>query len=172
MPRLTYLLIPLVAACGLDEFDVDQPIPEQAIQGSGIPAPLAALFPLPLDLDLQAKIKEQKNAGSVDKITLSSLRLTITATRRPPGDTDDWSFVESVEVFVASRAPNTTLPKVKIASVANPGAVEVMEFAVEPGVNLRRYVEEGARVDTRGSGTIPADDVSYDGLAVFSVDVL
>jgi hypothetical protein len=167
-----FCLALLTTACGLDEFDIDQPVPEQAIQGSGIPAPLASLFPLPLDLDLQAKIDEQEDAGSVDKITLASLHLTITATRRPAGDTDDWSFVESVEVFVASSKSGTSLPKVKIASVANPGAVEIMEFTVEAGVDLRPYVEEGAQVDTVGRGTIPVDDVSYDGLGVFTVDVL
>jgi hypothetical protein len=165
-------LLLAITACGLDEFDIDQPVPEQAIQGSGIPAPLAALFPLPLDLDLQAKIDEQEDAGSVDKITLASLRLTITPTRKPAGDSDDWSFVESVEVFVESTRSGTALPKVKIASVASPGAVEVMEFDVERGVDLRPYVEEGAMVDTLGSGTIPVDDVSYDGLGVFTVDVL
>jgi hypothetical protein len=160
-----------LTACGLDEFDIDQPVPEQAIQGSGIPAPLAALFPLPLDLDLQEKIDEQKDAGSVEKITLASLHLTITATRRPAGDTDDWSFVESIDVFVASTKSGTTLPEVKIASVANPGAVEIMEFAVAD-VDLRPYVEEGAQVETAGRGTLPVDDVSYDGLGVFTVDVL
>jgi hypothetical protein len=172
--RFAFIICACLAAagCGLDEFDLDQPVPEQAIQGSGIPAPLAALFPLPLDLDLQARIDEQTDAGSVDKITLASLRLTITATRRPSGDTDDWSFVESVDVSVSSSKSGSSLPKVKIASIRNPGAVQDMDFAVEPGVDLRPYVEEGATVETLGSGTIPTDDVSYDGLGVFTVDVL
>ena len=49
-----------LAACGVADFDVSQPVPEQRVQGSGIPAPLAALFPLPLSLDLSAKIDRRE----------------------------------------------------------------------------------------------------------------
>ena len=46
-----------IAGCGIADFDVDQPVPAQTVQGSGIPAPLAAVFPLPLNLDISSKIK-------------------------------------------------------------------------------------------------------------------
>jgi len=163
----------LVAAsgCGIADFDVDQPVVEQRIQGSGIPAPLAALFPLPLSLDLESKIKAH-DTGPIGRITLSSLELDITKTSEPAGDSDDWAFVTHVDVFVSSTKSGTTLPKVKIASVDQPGAVRAMTFTVEGGVDLKPYIDEGSQVDSSGSGTVPSDDVTYDGKAVFTVHPL
>ncbi|CAN5249486.1 hypothetical protein BH11MYX1_BH11MYX1_14720 [soil metagenome] len=159
-----------LAGCGIADFDVSQDVPEQAVQGSNIPAPLGALFPLPLSLDLAQKIKAQ-NTGPIGTVTLSSLALTITKTDEPAGDTDDWSFVTSVEVFVESTKSGTTLPKVKIASVSAPGAVQVMNFKVE-NVDVKPYIDEGSQVDTSGTGMVPSDDVSYDGVSTFTVHPL
>jgi hypothetical protein len=161
----------LATGCGIADFDVTQPVPEQMIQGSGLPAPLAALFPLPLSLDLEAKIKEQ-DTGPIDSVTLASLELTITATSKPGTDADDWSFVTHVDVFVESTKQGSSLPKVKLATVDNPGAVQTMTFTIEPGVNLKPYVDEGSQVDSTGAGTIPSDDVSYNGAGVFTVHPL
>ena len=47
-PRAFLVVASLATGCGIADFDVDQPVAEQMIEGSGIPAPLAALFPLPL----------------------------------------------------------------------------------------------------------------------------
>ncbi len=173
MVAMHRFLIAVVAltGCGIADFDVDQAVPEQMVQGSSIPSPLAALFPLPLSLDLNQKIKTQ-DTGPIGTITLSSLSLTITKTDEPAGDTDDWSFVTSVDVFVESTKSGTTLPKVKIASVASPGAVQVMNFAVQGGVDIKPYIDEGSQVDTSGTGMVPADDVSYDGASTFTVHPL
>jgi hypothetical protein len=153
------------------DFDIDQPLPEQRVQGSPIPGPLQILFPLPLDLDLSAKIKEHET-GPIDSVTLSSLELTITATDRPAGDTDDWSFVESIHVFVKSGQSGSSLPRVEIANVASPGAVTTLSFHCNGDVNLDPYVNEGSVIETEGKGTLPADDVSYDGKGVFTVHPL
>ena len=70
------VLYPVLAAagCGIADFDVDQPVPAQTVQGSGLPAPLAAIFPLPLSLDISSKIKA-RDTGPIDGVTLSSLTL-------------------------------------------------------------------------------------------------
>ena len=158
-------LVMAIAGCGITDFDVDQPVPAQTIQGSGIPAPLAAIFPLPLNLDLESKIKA-KDTGPIDSVTLSSLTLHITSSG------GDWSFVTSVDVFVASTKAGTALAKVKIASVSSPGAVQTLTFNVEHGVNLKPYIDEGSQVDSNGSGTQPTHDVSFDGTGVFTVHPL
>lgn len=157
-----------VSACSIADFDLDQAIPEQVVPGTPIPGPLAALFPIPIDLDIGSKIK-QRETGPIDSVTLSALSLTITATDTPSGDSDDWSFVTSIEVFVKSTKSGSSLPKVKIASVSSPGAVQTMTFDVDGSVNLKPYVEEGAQVDSNGSGTAPSDDVSYAGDSTFTV---
>src|SRR3954468_21771716 len=132
-----------LGGCSVTDFDIDQPLPEQRVQGSPIPGPLQILFPLPLDLDLSAKIKEHET-GPIDSVTLSSLELTITATDRPAGDTDDWSFVESIHVFVKSGQSGSSLPRVEIANVASPGAVTTLSFHCNGDVNLDPYVNEGS----------------------------
>jgi hypothetical protein len=163
--------IVLCAGCGdLVAFDIEQALPEQRVQGSPLPGPLAALFPLPLDLDLAAEI-EKRDPGPIDRIAIASLSLSITDTARTGGDIDDWAFVESIRVFVKSSRQGSSLPRVEIASVNAPGAVTTMTFQVT-GVNLKPYVNEGSIVESEGRGTLPPDDVTYDGAAVFTVHPL
>ncbi len=169
MYRFHCLLLASLSACsGVADFDLEQPIPEQKVTGSPIPGPLQVLFPLPLDLDLSAKIRAQ-TTGPIDSVTLASLELSITAASKPAGDSDDWSFVEEIHVFVKSSKSGSSLPRVEIAHINAPGTVTTMKFAVEDSVNLDPYVNEGSVIDTEGRGTLPPDDVSYDGVGVFTV---
>jgi hypothetical protein len=144
---------------------------EQRVTGSALPGPLAGLFPLPLSLDISQAIKEMET-GPIDSVTLRSLKLTITATAQTGGDTDDWSFVESVHVFVESSKAGSALPRLEIASVTSPGAVTTMTFDVDESVNLNPYVNEGSVVEGESAGTVPQDDVTFDGAAVFTIHPL
>jgi hypothetical protein len=169
---MRYILVCLaLAACGVTDFDADQPIQEQVVAGSPIPGPLQLLFPIPLNLDISAQIKA-KDTGPIDSVTLKSLTLSITKTDEPSGDSDDWSFLTSVDVYVSSTKSGSSLPKVKIASVASPGAVRDVKFTVEAGVNLKPYIDEGSMVEGQCSGNAPPEDVSYDGQATFTVHPL
>jgi len=162
------MLVTLAASgCGLVDFDVDQAIPAQMIPGSTVPTPISTLFPVPLSLDLSSKIKQQ-NTGAINSVTLSSLELTITA---PANGSVDWSFVDQVDLFVESTKTGTTLAKVKLASATKPTG-QVLNFTVEGGVNLKPYVDEGAQVDSSGTGHAPSATVTYDGKAVFTVHPL
>jgi hypothetical protein len=161
-PRWAAALAIVIGGCGIADFDVEQPVPQQTIQGSGIPAPLAAIFPLPLTLDLESKIKA-KETGPIDSVTLSSLTLQITSTG------GDWGFVQNIDVSVESTKSGTTLQKAKIASVSSPGAVRTLAFDVEGGVNLKPYIDEGSQVTSSGTGTQPTQDVTFDGRGVFTV---
>ncbi len=160
-----------VASCGIADFDLDQPLPEQRIDGSNLPGPLASLFQIPVTLDLEAEI-QKRTTGPIDSVTLTSLSLDITTTDLPSGDRDDWSFVEEIHVFVRSSQTGSALPRVEIARAASPGSVPTIEFEIVPGVDLKPYVDEGSVVESTGRGRVPEDDVSYDGLAVFTVHPL
>lgn len=164
------IAIAACAGCSIADFDITQSVPEQRVQGSPLPGPLAALFPLPLDLDLSSRIQE-RDSGPIDRITIASLSLTITDTARPGGDTDDWLFVESVRVFVKSSLQDSPLPRVEIAKVDAPAAGTTLAFDVT-GVNLKPYVDEGSTVESEGSGMLPPDDVTYTGTAIFTVHPL
>ncbi len=160
------LLVSLITVmgCGIADFDISQSIPAQTIPGSQVPTPLSGVFPLPLNLDLNSQI-QSRNTGAINAITLSSLTLHITSSG------SDWSFVKTVDVSVESTKSGTTLPKVKIASVASPGpgAVQTMSFEVEGSVNLKPYVDEGSQVDSAGTGTEPTSNVTFDGTTVFTI---
>lgn len=166
----TVVLI-VLAGCGVTDFDITQPVVEQRVQGSPLPGPLAVLFPLPLDIDISQKIKEMET-GPIDRVTLSKLTLTITATAMPSGDTDTWKFVDDIRVFVKSSQSGSALPRVEIASVHAPGAVTTMTFDVRADVDLQPYVEEGSVVEGESAGTLPEDDVTYAGEGVFTVHPL
>ena len=170
-PMRSLFLVVVIGGCGITDFDISQPVPEQFVQGSSLPAPIAALFPIPLSLDLSAEIQKQ-TTGPIDSITLSSLELAITATDQPASDSDDWSFVDEIHVFVRSSVDGSSLPRVEIASAIAPGAVTTLTFTVDSGVDLKPYVDEGSVVDSEASGTVPPDDVSYDGEGVFTVHPL
>jgi hypothetical protein len=161
----------VVAGCGVTDFDINQPVVEQRVTGSPLPGPLAVLFPLPLSIDLSAKIKA-KDTGPIDSVNLTKLELSITATAMTSGDTDDWSFVDSIHVYVKSNKNGTTLPRVEIANVMNPGAVKTMNFECIETVDLNPYVNEGSTVEGESSGRLPEDDVTYDGEGTFTVHPL
>ena len=110
--------------------------------------------------------------GPIDSVTLKSLTLSITSTGVESGDTDDWSFVDEIHVFVKSNKSGTTLPRVEIANISNPGAVQTLTFTVDGDVDINPYVNEGSTVEGESSGTAPADEVTYDGKAVFTVHPL
>ena len=161
----SFALLVFACGCSLADFDIDQPVPAQNIQGSPLPGPLASLFPLPLSLDLSSQIKAM-DTGPIGSVTLSSLTLTITS---PADGSQDWSFVQTVDVFVESTKSGTTLPKVQIANITSPGKVATMHFDVAAGVNLDPYINEGSQVDSTGMGDAPMHDMTYDGTGVFTV---
>jgi hypothetical protein len=150
-----------LAACGITDFDVSQPVPSQTVPGSPLPGPLAAVFPIPLSLDLSQQIKSM-DTGPISSVTLSSLGLTITSA-------GDWSFVSEIDVYVSSTKSGSTLPRVEIAHVTSPGPTTSLSFDVDSSVDLNPYINEGSEVDGEGSGQAPAMDVTYDGQGVFTV---
>jgi len=160
----------VLAGCGLTDFDISQPLPEQEVSGSPVPSPISGLFPLPLNVDLTTKIRKQ-TTGPIDSVNLTSLSLKITGTQQTGDDFDDWAFIDEIHVFVKSTMDGSTLERVEIAGTGAPGEVQQFSFEVL-NVNLRDYVAEGSVVETEGFGTLPPDPVSYDGQAVFTVHPL
>lgn len=165
MRKATYLgvcLSVLGGACSLAEFDIEQNIPEQTIQGTPFGV-LAQFFDIPIQIEIQAKIKEQET-GPIDSITLKSLVFRVTS------DDDDWGFVDSVDLFVDSTKEGSSLSQhVKVAHGDKPGAITSYSLTSVSGVNLLPYVEEGAELTAEAKGSAPPDDVSFAGIATFHV---
>lgn len=154
-----------VLACSSVPVTITRAIPEQFVAGNPLSPvlPSGLEFPIPLDVDLEAE-SEAMNAGPVRRVTLESVRLDITETEEPAGDTDDWDFVSSIRVFVESSASGSDLPRVQVAELdPTPDGARVLQLQTDTSVNLKPYVEEGARLVAEVSGQAPPDDVSYGG---------
>lgn len=171
--RLPFALVFVVglAGCGVTDFEVSQDIEEQTIPGSALPELLGQFFEFPLELDIRGEI-EAMETGPIDGVYLSGLSLTITETATSAGDSDDWSFVRTVDVFIASSVEGSALPQVKVATATDPGAATVMSFVPVAGLNLLPYVNEGSVMTAEADADAPPDDVSYLGRAVFRVEPL
>lgn len=169
--RGIWVLLLFAAGCGITNVDLDEPIPEQTIAGSNLPVGLGAFFQFPIHLNIQQDLDAMKT-GTASSVKLTSIAVTITDAARPQGDSDDWSFVDSIDVYVESTKSGTTLERKKVATITSPGAVETMDFTIVPDVELLPYVQEGVEMTTDSSGTEPPDDVSFDGTASFTVDVI
>ncbi len=165
----------LLSACSLPfdfNFDINvaRDVPEQSIPGSPVAGPPAAMIALPIQVAVGSEIAAM-NSGSIDSVTLGAMYLDITATGEPSGDSDDWSFVDRVDLYVESTMNGTTLPRLKVAAAVAPGAVTHLEFLPED-VNLLPYIHEGCALSAAATGRVPADEVSYDGKVTFRISPL
>jgi hypothetical protein len=160
--------VPLAGCLTFSDFDLGRTVPEQTLQGSPVPAPLQSAFPFAMDLDLSANIAKFETKRQV-QVTLASLELSVTPSAMPAGDSDDFGFIDELHVFISSSTEGSELPRIEIAHATNPGAVPTIEFAVDSTIDLKPYISEMAKVDAVGRGTVPSDDISFDGRGVVTV---
>ena len=160
--------LPLAGCLTYSDFNLARAVPEQKLMGSPVHVPLQAAFPFAMDLDLSERIAKFETKRQV-QVTLASLELSVTPTAMPAGDTDDFGFIDELHVFISSSTEGTTLPRIEIAHVRKPGAVPTIAFAVDSSIDLKPYISEKAKVDAIGIGTVPSDDISFDGRGVVTV---
>lgn len=152
-------------ACGVFDFDVTQPVPEQRIIGNVLGGLLGTFVPtpFPLTVNLAQEVKA-RGTGPVKAATLQSLSFEITKTGEPAGDADAFDFVKTIEISIESSRSNSPLPKVLIADLANPpGPTRSFLMRTLPNVNLLPYINEGTKITGTASGTAPVDDVTFSG---------
>ena len=171
--RLSLLLCTLVAApaCGLTTVDVDQPIEEQHLDGDPLGGLLGGIFATPIEVELRSQLEAQ-DTWPAKRVTITSMALEITATDVADGDTDDWSFLDHVEVVIGPTAEASALPEVVLATGDDPGATTTFTFEVDGSIDLVPYLEQGCHITSTSTGTAPPDDVSFDGLARFEAEAL
>lgn len=154
-------------------FRVVRAIPEQRVEGSLLGGLLGALVPVPIDLavDLEAETRAH-DTGPAQHVYLTELRLSITETAESGGDTDDFDFLDSVEIYVESARSDSSLPRQRIAHL-DPVPDGQRSIALEiDDVDLIEYVNEGARLTASATGRTPSDDVTFDGRIELVVEVL
>ena len=174
---ITRSLLPcllLAAGCGVVDFTIERPIPEQRVAGSVVSGVLGDFFasPIRLDVDVQAET-EARDTGPAQAIHLTTFELAITDTARPAGDQDDFDFLDALAVFVESTREGSTLPRVQVAELDPvPDGTTELSVTTFEDVDLLPYAEEGARMTASATGAAPPDDVTYDGRIVLLVEVL
>jgi hypothetical protein len=158
------------ASCGVIPLHTGYDLAEQRVMGSPVGGLGGTLLDMPIEVDIDAETAA-RDTGPAESVYLTSFTLSITPTAEPAGDTDDFDFVDSVEVFITGRA-GSSLPRIRIASIANvPAGARTLVFAVE-GHELLPYFREGAWIEATGTGTAPPDDVTYDGHLELAIEVL
>jgi hypothetical protein len=175
MTSLRYVLLLaalLLGACGIARFPLGYDIAEQYVSGNplgGLLGPISV--PIPLDIDLASETAA-RDTGPAQHVYLVGLTLSVTTTDEPAGDTDDLSFVDSIEIFIEPTSSGSTLTRQRVAHL-NPAPDGTRSLSLETdGVDLIQYLREGARLTSSASGTVPPDDVSYTGHLELAIEVL
>ncbi len=170
---ITFLLILFLGltllSCGPVQFDIEVDIPEQVVEGSGWPIDLGIFAP-DLTLNISQAIEEQET-GPIDTIFIKSFSLSITSTEIDgTEDVDNFDFLSSVTVSIESTKDGTSLLSKKIAEIQSvPDGQTELDFTVYEDINLQPYVEEGFIINSSVEGSQPTDNVSFDGLTVYTV---
>jgi hypothetical protein len=164
-------VLALTGCSGIVSFSVGYDVAEQRVAGSPLGGLLGGVIDVPLDVDLSAETAA-RDTGPAQHVYLTELTLEITPTAEPEGDTDDFDFVDSIEIFVESARSGTALPRVRVAhSDPVPRGARRIELALDD-VDLVEYVREGARLTSSSTGRVPPDDVTLDGHLTLVVEVL
>jgi hypothetical protein len=167
----TFVLL-ACSGCGLG-FNIDRDLPEQTVPGSPLGGLLGGLFELPIAIEVNLEEETAaRNTGPAKRVTLTSLKLHVTETAETEPGSDDLSFIDSVDVYISSSLPESNLEPQLIATLGKVqrGEREVA-FDTFTEVNLKAYVEEGARLNTTAQGTAPPDEVTFAGAIRLRVEV-
>ncbi len=90
----------------------------------------------------------------------------------PPRSSDNFDFVDRIEIFIESAKSGSTLSKQKIADLLTvPRGVQTLNLQCYPSVDLVPYINEGSRISSTAAGKVPSQDVTFDGLITVEVRV-
>ncbi|HJL19898.1 MAG TPA: hypothetical protein RMH99_29815 [Sandaracinaceae bacterium LLY-WYZ-13_1] len=170
----TLALLALTGCTSTGGFELGIDLAEQRVDGNPVGGLLGGFFevPIPLMVDLAAETAA-RDTGPAQRVRLVELSLAITPTAESEGDTDDFGFLDGAEIFVESADAGSSLRRQRIATLEEvPEGARELFFATDPEVDLLPYIDEGARLTSSAEGTVPPDDVTFDGRAVLSVEVL
>lgn len=171
------LTLSMVFACGEDlgSFDINEKSDEVIVQGGPtiIDLPINIFPAMAIDINLQQELKAQ-DASAAKGVFLKDLTLRVTdKSKADAQDVDNFDFVEKVTIYVESTKDNTTLKKTKVAEVLMvKDGLQVLPLTVFDDVNLKPFIEEGMRLNSEGTASVPEDDVSLLADVTIKVQVL
>jgi len=177
MKPLRFAVLPaivLAAGCAPVGFEIPKTLDEQRVTGdpianaAGQALPAGTLAPISFSVDLTAESNSRRIP--IGRVLLKSLSFSITPTAEPAGDTDDFSFIRTMNVYFECAAAGCTLPRVLVASVSNPSTIRTLPFTITPNVNVKPYLDAGARIVVETDAIPPPDDTTFNGAVVLRVE--
>ena len=162
-----------VAGCGAIRFDIGQAVPEQRVMGNVLGSLLGTFLPSPFALTVNlAQETQARGTGPAQSAGLKALSFRITNIANPPRSTDNFDFVDRIEIFIESSKSGSSLSKQKIADLLMvPRGATTLNLQCDPSVDLVPYINEGSRIASTATGRAPAQDVTFDGLITVEVRV-
>jgi hypothetical protein len=164
----------LLASCGeggLGSFTFTETSQEVTVEGSGlnqlpVDNPFGEALNLDIDLDQELNARDATGASGV---FLQDLELRITDTEMSGDDTDNFNFLDKLEIHANADG----LDKKLVAIIEDvPQDVQSISLNTEDNVNLKPYVEQGMRLEASAEGNVPDDDTSLEAVATIRVEVL
>lgn len=161
------------SACGAIRFDIGQAVPEQRVMGSALGALLGVFLPSPFALTVNLEQETRaRGTGPAQSAGLKALSFRLTNVPNPPRSSDNFDFVDRIEIFVESAKSGSSLSKQKIADLLTvPRGVTTLSLQCYPMVDLVPYINEGARISSMASGKTPPQDVTFDGQITIEIRV-
>ncbi|MBM4353113.1 MAG: hypothetical protein FJ109_04850 [Deltaproteobacteria bacterium] len=169
---LTAILPAMLAGC----FDVELQIPvaTQVATVEGNEVLHKAKAKLSGELLEPAKVESNFGIGdkNLEQVRLLDFQVQLTNDAvAGPADQDDLLFVESVVIYVESSNPLSMLPDVAVAwyyEDEGESSPDVLRFETDSELDLTPYLEHGFTLYSKSVSRVPGDDVSVEGVAVFS----
>ncbi len=162
-----------LSGCGALRFNVTQAIAEQKIMGNVLAGVLGVFLPAPFTLPINLEQETKAHGtGPAQSAGLTALSFKLTNVPNPPRSTDNFDFVDRIEIFVESAKSGSSLSKQKVADLLSvPKGVTVLNLQCYPNVDLVPYINEGARISSTAAGRVPANDTTFDGMVTIEVRV-
>jgi hypothetical protein len=156
---------------GLGSFTFTEDSQEVTVQGAGtlggvLPDEALSVFKLNINLEQELEERDAKGAKAV---YLTDLKMQITDTEQPEGDSDNFDFLDAITINVTADGQQArqlaTLDPV-------PDGQSTISLNVDDDIDLKPYIEAGMNLQTDASGSRPADDTSLKVIATIRVRVL
>lgn len=163
----------LGSGCGALAFDATQQIPQQKITGNLVAGVLGSFVPTPFTLQINLEQETKAHGtGPAHSAGLKALSFKLTNIPNPPRSTDNFDFVDRIELFVESTKAGTTLTRQKVADLLTvPKGVQAINLQCYPNVDLVPYINEGSKISSTASGRVPQNDVTFDGQLTVEIRV-
>lgn len=175
---ITGLLTAVASGCSdttLGYFSVDETIPESTIQGIGLSQTLPlTLATIPMDVTSQDAY-QREDFDFLTEVKLRSLTFSISDKSDmsehdtfEDGNEDNFDFVSSLEIAIQADINGEPRSEIIARLPADDPQIASGTRTLQlttTGVDILDYVEaeNGYEITVSGSGTVPSDDVIFDG---------